>query len=570
MAGAGEGNAGAGIVTPAEADESKAPRLVPLGGLGEFGLNALAVEWQQHMLLLDAGMLFPPAEMPGVDFIVPDFAYLSERRQNLRAILLTHGHEDHIGALSYALAAAPAPVYGSPLTLGFVRKRLQERGASADLRTLRPGEPAEIGPFRVHPIRVAHSVLDSLAFAIETPGGTILASGDFKIDARAPADERTDLQALMAWGDRGVLALLSDSTNVEQKGLTEGEDALLPAFEDLLGRAHGRILVSCFATSIPRMQRVADVAGRQGRPVSFVGRRMIDNAQVAMDLGLLKIPDGRPLATDRLNDPAAARAVVFVSGSQGEPLSALSLVSVGEHRDLSVGPGDRVILSARAIPGNERTVSRLIGNLFRLGCDVFHPGTAHVHVSGHASQGDLVELLRCVRPRYLVPVHGEYRMLAQHARLAVAAGMPADRVLLAEDGDVLRLSAEGAVREARIPAGRVLLERGGTTEVEDLVVRDRRHLSSEGVVVPIVVLDRQTGLLESPPEIVARGIVDAQEAAQLGEEASRLVAQTIAERPAEERLDIELTRKRVHEELRRFFKRRTQRRPMVIPVVMEV
>jgi ribonuclease J len=552
------------------AEEGQAVRLIPLGGLGEFGLNALVLEWEDHLLLVDAGMLFPTAEMPGVDSIVPDFEYLAERRDRVRGILLTHGHEDHIGALSYALQAAPAPVYGSRLTLGFARRRLQERGVKAELRPLRPGEPVELGPFRVHPIRVAHSVVDSLALAIETPAGVVLASGDFKIDAQAKPTERTDLEALSEWGDRGVLALLSDSTNVEQPGLTPGEDAVVPAFEEVLARTRGRVLVSCFATSIPRIETVTTLAARAGRPVAFLGRRMIDNTETALDLGLLRLSGAMRLEPDSLGDAVGLRALVFVSGSQGEPLSALSMVSLGEHRDVAAGPGDTVVLSARAIPGNERGVSRLISNLYRLGCDVVHPGTARVHVSGHGSRDDLVELLQRTRPRYLVPIHGEYRMLAQHARLAAQAGLPADRVLLAEDGDVLRLSADGARREARVAAGRVLLDRGGASEIEDVVVRDRRHLSSEGIVVPIVVIDRQTGQLESAPEIVTRGIVDTAEAAELAEEAGRILTGAMDGRPIEERLDSELTRERVRDELRRFYKRRTQRRPMVIPVVMEV
>jgi len=553
---------------PAEAKQ--ALRLIPLGGLGEFGLNALVLEWEGQLLLIDAGMLFPSADMPGVDSIVPDFEYLAERRERVLGILLTHGHEDHIGALSFALQAAPAPVYGSRLTLGFARRRLSERGLKADLRVLRPGDAVEIGPFRVHPIRVAHSVIDSLALAIETPAGVVLASGDFKLDPQAAPADRTDLETLAQWGERGVLALLSDSTNVEMSGVTPGEDAVVPAFEEVLARTRGRVLVSCFATSIPRIETVARLAGRAGRPVAFVGRRMVDNTETALDLGLLRLNGVTRLDPSGLGDAFASRALVFVSGSQGEPLSALSAISHGEHRDLHVGPGDTVVLSARAIPGNERGVSRLISNLYRLGCDVVHPGTARVHVSGHGSREDLVELLRATRPRYLVPVHGEYRMLAQHQRLAVQAGLPADRVLVAEDGDVLVVSQSGARREGRVDAGRVLLDRGGASEVEDVVVRDRRHLSSEGIVVPIVVVDRRTGQLESPPEIVTRGIVDSDEARELAEEAGKLLTGAIDGRPVEERLDAELTRERVRDELRRFYKRRTQRRPMVIPVVMEV
>ena len=530
----------------------------------------MVLEWEDQLLLLDAGMLFPTAEMPGVDFIVPDFEYLAERRDHVRGILLTHGHEDHIGALSYALTAAPAPVYGSRLTLGFVRRRLSERGVRAELRTLMPGVPVEIGPFRVHPIRVAHSVVDSLALAIETPAGVVLASGDFKIDAQAPPAERTDVEALSEWGDRGVLALLSDSTNVEQPGLTPGEDAVVPAFEEVLARTRGRVLVACFASSVPRIQKVAELAGAAGRPIAFLGRRMIDNTETALDLGLLQLGGVTRLDPASLGDAFAARALLFVSGSQGEPLSALAMISLGEHRDVAAGPGDTVVLSARAIPGNERGVSRLISNLYRRGCDVVHPGTARVHVSGHGSRDDLVQLLQRTRPRYLVPVHGEYRMLAQHARLAAQAGLPADRVLVAEDGDVLSLSADGARREARVAAGRMLLDRGGASEIEDVVVRDRRQLSAEGIVVPIVVIDRQTGQLESPPEIVTRGIVDAAEAAELALEAGRILSAALGGRPVEERLDSELTRERVRDELRRFYRRRTQRRPMVIPVVMEV
>ncbi|MFI4945684.1 MAG: ribonuclease J, partial [Burkholderiales bacterium] len=342
---------------PAEAKQ--AVRLIPLGGLGEFGLNALVLEWEDHLLLIDAGMLFPTAEMPGVDSIVPDFEYLAERRDRVRGILLTHGHEDHIGALSYALQAAPVPVYGSRLTLGFTRRRLVERGIKADLRTLRPGEPVEIGPFRVHPIRVAHSVLDSLALAIETPAGVVLASGDFKLDPQADPADRTDLETLSAWGDRGVLVLLSDSTNVEVAGSTPGESTLVPAFEEALARTRGRVLVSCFATSIPRIETVARLAAEAGRPVAFLGRRMVDNAETALELGLLRLAGVTRIDPASLRDGFASRALVFVSGSQGEPLSALSTISHGEHRDLSAGPGDTVVLSARAIPGNERGVSRL-------------------------------------------------------------------------------------------------------------------------------------------------------------------------------------------------------------------
>ena len=545
-------------------------RLIPLGGLGEFGLNAMVLEWEDHLLLVDAGVMFPGHDAPGVDSIVPDFAYLEERRDRVRGIVLTHGHEDHIGALPFALAAAPAPVFGSRLTLGFLRRRLRERGVEADLRLLTPGQAVEAGPFRIHPIRVAHSVLDSLALAIETPAGVVVCSGDFKIDAHAPPEEQTDLQALSAWGDKGVLALLSDSTNVEVRGRTGSEEDIRPAFREILARTPGKVLVSCFATAIPRIQRVAEVAIEEGRSIAFVGRRLVDNTDVARELGLLRVPAASVLHPDHIPDYPGRSLALFVAGSQGEPFSALSMVSIDEHPLVAVGPGDTVVLSARPIPGNERAVSRVIGNLFRRGADVVHPGTVRVHVSGHASQEELLELMARVRPRYLVPIHGEYRMLAQHARLAAQAGLPADRVLVLEDGDVLSLGPQGARKEARVEAGRMLLDRSGAEELDELVVRDRRHMSAEGVVVPVVVVDKNTGRAQAPPEIVARGLLEGERGAEILLEAARTVVQTLEARPAEERYDPDVSRERVRQDLRRFFRKRAQRRPLVIPVLMEV
>jgi len=546
-------------------------RVLPLGGLGEIGKNMTVIEYDGRIVVVDTGLMFPTAEMHGIDLVLPDFSYLRGRVEDIEAIVLTHGHEDHIGALAFAVEAAPhTPVYGSRLTLGFVRRRLRERGVEADLRLLTPGEPVEAGAFRVHPIRVAHSVIDSLALAIETPVGVVLMSGDFKMAHGTAPDEQTDVDALSAWGDRGVLVLLSDSTNVEVRGRTGSEDDLIPAFEEVFARTLGRVLISCFATSIPRIRRAADVALGAGRSIGFVGRRMVDNADVAMELGLLELPPSSRLPALSLRDYPARGMCLFVAGSQGEPFSALSMISVDEHREVAVGPGDTVVLSARPVPGNERAVSRLIGNLFRRGCDVVHAGTARVHVSGHASQDELVELIQRVRPRYFVPVHGEYRMLAQHARLAVQAGVPADHVFVIEDGGVLSLTGESAGKVENVPAGRVLLDRSGVDEIEEIVMRDRRHLSSDGIVVPVVVLDRQSGRLESPPEMVTRGFVDEGEWPGLMDEATRVLAEIVETRPPEEHYDPTVTRERLRQELRRLFRKRTQRRPMVIPVVMEV
>jgi ribonuclease J len=357
---------------------------------------------------------------------------------------------------------------------------------------------------------------------------------------------------------------------VEMKGRTGSEEDVRPAFREILSRAPGKVLVSCFATAMPRIQRVAEVAIEAGRSIAFVGRRLVDNTDVARELGLLRIPAASILHPDHIPDYPGRALALFVAGSQGEPFSALSMVAIDEHPLVAVGPGDTVVLSARPIPGNERAVSRVIGNLFRRGADVVHPGTGRVHVSGHASQEELVELIARVRPRFLVPIHGEYRMLAQHARLAAEAGLPPDRVLVAEDGDVWSLGPAGARKEARVEAGRMLLDRSGTEELDELVVRDRRHMSAEGVVVPVVVVDKNTGRAQAPPEIVSRGVLEGERGAEILQEAARTVVQSLEARPPEERYDPDVSRERVRQDLRRLFRKRMQRRPLVIPVLMEV
>ena len=545
-------------------------RLVSFGGLGEFGLNALALEYSGRLLLVDAGMMVPSAELPGVDMVVPDFQYLAEHADRVEGIVLTHGHEDHIGALAHAVTAAPAPVFGGRLTLGLAQRRLRERAVSADLRPVVPGQVIERGPFRIHPVSVAHSTFDSYALIIETPAGTVAVSGDFKLASDAREQERTDVASLAAWGERGVLALLSDSTNVERPGYTPAEDAVLPAFEEVFARAPGRILVTCFATALPRIQRIADLAAAHGRRLAFVGRRLTENADVAMDLGLLSIPAGQLVSPQTAASLAPDKTVYVVSGSQGEPLSALSLVAVGEHRELAVSPGDVVVHSARVIPGSERAVARLFDHLCRRGCEVVHGGLALVHVSGHGGRADLSEMIRLLRPRHLVPIHGEHRLLVQHGRLAVQAGVAPEHVHILDNGQCLRFHGSEAQLDGHVPAGRVLIDRGGLDEVDEVVVRDRRHLSWNGIVVPVIVIEKETGDVGAPPEIVTRGLVDADNSGAFVEDAARLVLETLGARTPEERQDPGLTRERVRLELRRYLRKRTQRRPLVLPVIMEV
>lgn len=529
----------------------------------------MVLECADRLILIDAGAMFPPSDLPGVDRIVPDFRYLRERRGRLEAVLLTHGHEDHIGGLAQALDASPAPVYGSRLALRFAKRRLDELGVEADLRDMKPGTSVSLGPFTVHPVRVAHSTSDSFALAIETPGGTVLASGDFKLDGGATDEERTDRDALAAWGRRGVRVLLADSTGAEQSGRTGGEDDVVPAFEDVFERTRGRVLVSCFATSIPRMQRVIDLADRHERAVGFVGRRMRDNAEVACELGLLRLPE-RVLPHGRLEGVPPSRQALFVSGSQGEPLSALSLVASGSHPALQVCEGDTTVLSARAIPGNERAVSRIISSLLRAGAEVVHPGTARVHVSGHGSRDDLAELIDLTRPDYVVPMHGEYRMLRQLAHLARDSGLPGDRVLVVEDGEALVVDADGARRDGDEPAGRVAIAPSSSDVLDDSVLRERRHLAREGVVVAIATRRRGEAALAAPSRVVSLGFVDPVASAPLLDEAAALVGEIVAGDETggpEERAALE---ERVVREVRRLLKRRTRRRPLVLPVLVEV
>ncbi|MBN2369458.1 MAG: ribonuclease J [Vicinamibacteria bacterium] len=544
-------------------------RLIPIGGLGEFGMNSLFVEWNGRRLLLDTGLMFPRTDHPGIDKIVPDFESFTDHRGDVDGIVLTHGHEDHIGALVFAHRAFPVPIYGTPLTLALARRRLDEHDVKADMRPMTPGTPVDIGPFRIHPIRVAHSIPDCVALAIETPCGVVLTSADFKIENGPTPVERTNVDALAAWGDRGVIVLLADSTNVEQVGRTPSDDAVVPAFEQIFDRAEGRVIVSCFATAIPRIERVARVAMARGRRLCFLGRRMAENVGIAIDLDLVSFSRAAMIAPEDADRYAPENLAFFASGSQGEPFSALSLLGAGEHRDVAVEPGDTVVFSARVIPGGERAVSRLMGNFYRRGCDVVHAGTAAVHVSGHAGRDDLVTMIDLVRPRHLVPIHGEYRMLAQLVRLATEHGFPAERVHLLENGDILAIDGDDARREGTVPAGCVLIDGSGLEGVDEVVVQDRRHLSLGGIVVPIMVVDRQTGRLETPPEIVTRGVFDAN-GSRLAEEAGRVVVSSIEGQPAEERGDPDLTRERVRRDLRRFLKKRLTKRPLILPVVMEV
>lgn len=549
-------------------------RAIPLGGLGEFGMNMMALEYEDHLVVIDCGVIFPDAELLGVDVVIPDISYLRENQSRLRAILLTHGHEDHIGALPYVLDELDAPVYGTPFTLALTRAKLVEHGLVDDveLREMRPHEPFDVGPFRVEFIHLTHSIIDAGALAITTPLGTIIHTGDFKLDP-TPTDQRvSDLHTLADYGRHGVLALFSDSTNVERPGMTPSERAVRERLSEVLSEAHGRVLISCFATSLHRMQIFADLANEQGRRLCFIGRSMHQNSEIAMQMGRLRIPEGLLVPPQDVRKLSPGEVALVVAGSQGEPMSALARIAVDRHRWISIEPGDEVIVSARIIPGNEKAIFRMMDHLYRRGAHVHYEDGSHppVHVSGHASQEELRLMLNLVRPKYFVPIHGEYRQLSRHLQLAKELAAVSERVFLLESGDVLEFDDAGARKNGRVPVGRVCIDVGTLDEVGDLILNERRRISAEGIVIPILAINKHTGELEASPEIVSRGFVPLEEAQDLVEKARAMIRETLERSNAEEKGDWGVVKDKIRSALRRFFDQELGKRPMVLPVILEV
>ncbi|MGH7398047.1 MAG: ribonuclease J [Candidatus Rokuibacteriota bacterium] len=559
---------------PAPIDVAGEPavRLIALGGLGEIGLNMMLMECGPDIIAVDCGLLFPDDEMPGVDFAIPDWGYLRERRAAFRAVVLTHGHEDHIGALSYLLREFPVPVYGTPLTLALARHRLAENGVleQADLRAYAPGDRIVIGGLTVEPIRVTHSIADGIGLAIETPLGTVVHTGDFKLDPNPVDHQQPDYSRFAALGERGVLVLCSDSTNVGRPGRTGSETEVGRALAGRFAEASGRIIVATFASHIHRIQQVLDLAARCDRRVALLGRSMVANVAVAAELGYLHLPDGLVLPLEDLAELPAQRQVILSTGSQGETNSALSLIAAGEHKYVQAGPGDLVIFSSRVIPGNERVIGRVINALLRRGAEVLWEDVAFVHVSGHASQDDLKQMLALTRPRYFVPVHGEFRHLLQHARLAEGVGIPKDRIFLIEDGLGLEVTAAGSRVLGGYPAGPVLVDGKGVGDVGDVVLRDRQLLAEAGMLVIALTIDRSTGSIVAGPEIASRGFVYMREADALMDEVKSAVRDALAGRAEPAVFDRELVGAMVRGAARRFINQRFQRKPVVLPVILEV
>jgi ribonuclease J len=543
--------------------------IVPLGGVGEFGMNMMVVACGATAILIDAGVMFPEPELLGVDLVIPDLRVLE--RYTISALVLTHGHEDHIGAVAHVLPHVKGPVYGTPFTLALVENKLEDIEADArpQLVRVKPRERITVGSFTIEFLRVTHSMPDCVAIAIETPRGVVLHTGDFKLDQTPLDGEHVDFHRFAQLGAAGVLVLLADSTNIERRGFSGSELEVVDAFEEIFTGAKGKIVVAAFASSVYRMQVLVDLAAQFDRQVAFVGRGMIDNSEIAQRLGYLRIPAGVQIRDSDVRTHPAQDVVCICTGSQGEPQAALPRIAIDDHRHVKLDHDDVVVFSAREIPGNEKAIGRVMNHIARRGAEIVHEGTKHVHVSGHGSEEELKLMLSLIRPRYFVPIHGEYRQLARHARVAARVS-PATRVVLAENGDLIRFDDEGGGIAERLPAGRTLIDGTRTGEVGDEVLRDRRHLAGDGLVVAVVAIGQHSGALEETPDVITRGFVLDTRTEALLKEIPSLVATTLETASVEERTDPGLIKERIRVDVQRFFRKRSGLRPLVLPVIMEI
>ena len=546
-------------------------QIIPLGGLGEFGMNCLAVRYHDDIIVIDAGLMFPESELLGVDIVVPDITYLVENKDKVRGILLTHGHEDHIGGLPWILSELNVPVYGTEFTLAYVEGKLEEHKMLDDteLIEIAPGAKFAVGSFTVEPIRVTHSLVDCVALAIETPIGVIVHTGDFKVDLSPPDGKAFDLHRFAEYGKRGVLALLQDSTNVDRHGYTPSEWAVKPALDEVFSRTKKKLFFSCFSSSIYRMRIAMELAHQHGRKVAVVGRSMVESSEIAQDLGYLDLPNGLLIHPGQIGDHAPEEVMILISGTQGEPMSALSRAAVDNHKHARIAPGDTVVLSSRVIPGNEKSIYRVIDHLYRRDARVIHDDgeSGLIHVSGHASQEEQRLMINLLKPKFFIPVHGDYRQLKKHAELAQNMGV-VDLALVIEDGDVLELTRSDARKNGKVTAGRVCIDAGSTADVvEDLVIRDRRHLSEDGFVLPILTINKLSGAVEHQPELVTRGFI-----AEPGlmESARQVVASTLENSSAEEKADYGVIKEKIRIDLKRYIQKNTSRRPLIMPVILEI
>jgi ribonuclease J len=544
--------------------------LIPLGGLGEFGMNMMLVACGDTAVIIDAGVMFPDPDMLGVDLIIPDVRPLLQRYR-IQALVLTHGHEDHIGAVPHVIGHFEGPIYGTKLTLAFLEPKLEDHGADvrARLTEISPRDRVTVGSFTIEFLRVTHSMPDCVAVAIHTPAGVVLHTGDFKIDQTPLDGQHVDFQRFAQLGAEGVLVLMGDSTNVDRKGVSGSERDVIDGFEEVFTSARGRIVIAMFSSSLYRMQILVDLADQFDRKVAFVGRGVMENSQIAMRLGYLRIPPGVQIRDSDIKSYPSQDVAIICTGSQGEPQAALPRIAIDDHRHAKLDQDDVVVFSAREIPGNEKAIGRVMNHIAKRGAEIIYEGIKHVHVSGHGSEEELKLMLSLVRPRYFVPIHGEYRQLARHARIARSVS-PGTKAVLAENGDLIRIDEEGARVVEKVPAGRILIDGTRSGEVGDEVLRDRRHLAGDGLVVPVVAINRQSGMLEETPDVITRGFVlDARTEALL-KEIPGLVGAAIDGASVEERTDPGLMKEKIRVDLQRFFRKRSGLRPFVLPVVMEI
>jgi ribonuclease J len=552
--------------------EKEKIRIIPLGGVNEIGKNLTAIEYKNDIVIIDCGMKFPDEEMLGIDVVIPDISYLLKNVEHVKGIFLTHGHEDHIGALPYVLKEMNVPVYGTKLTLGIVETKLREHNllSSVDLRCIKPRDVVKLENVSVEFIRQSHSIADSVAIAIHTPLGVVLHTGDFKIDYTPIGGVVADLARFAELGKKGVIVMMADSTNVERPGYTMSESTVGDTFAKIFSKAEGRIIVATFASNIHRIQQIITAASKYGRKVSVSGRSMENIVEVAVELGYLEIEKDILIDIDNINKYPLDKIVIITTGSQGEPMSALTRMAASEHKKVNIVPGDMVIISATPIPGNEKLVSRVINQLFKKGAEVIYEALADVHVSGHACQEELKLMHTLVKPKFFIPVHGEYRHLKQHAELAVKLGMPEANIVIADNGEVIEVARDGIRKNGSVVSGQVFVDGLGVGDVGNIVLRDRKHLSQDGILTVVVTIEKESGSVIAGPDIISRGFVYVRESEDLMDQARDIVKAALNECEEKHITEWATIKSNIKEALRLFLYEKTKRKPMILPIIMEI